>query len=95
MALPWRLSTRADADLDRVLGFLSPKSPRASAAARDRIVDGLRLVSEQPRIGRRVHGATREIIVRFGDGAYVIRYRLTETEIFITRIWHSKEKRPR
>lgn len=36
----------------------------------------------------------RKLIVGFGSGAYVIRYRLdAEQNIAITRVWHSREHR--
>ena len=93
MSLPWRLSSRADADVDRLLHFL--KSPRAAQRASQRILQGLELLSEQPRVGRHLGGAVREIFVRFGIGGYIIRYRLTGDEIVVTRLWHSRETRPR
>jgi plasmid stabilization system protein ParE len=95
MTRPWRLSSRAHADLDRVLDFSRPQSTRAASRVRTRIVEALRLISEHPRVGTALGGATRQLVTRLGRNAYVIRYRLTADEIVITRIWHGKENRPR
>jgi hypothetical protein len=37
----------------------------------------------------------RQILVRFGQRGYVVRYRILPTDgtIFVTRIWHSRERR--
>ncbi len=94
MPLPWRFAPQADDDLTRVFTFLEGKSSRSALRARARIINGLVLISEHPRVGRSVGGAIRQVVVRFGRTAYVIRYRLTADEILITRIWHSKERRP-
>jgi plasmid stabilization system protein ParE len=37
---------------------------------------------------------TRELFVRFGGSGYAIRYRRTARgEVFILRVWHSRERR--
>lgn len=95
MALPWRLSPRAGVDLDRILNFPEGHSTRAAQRIRARIADALQLISEHPRIGVRLRGSIRQTVTRLGRNAYIIRYRLTETDILITRIWHGKEDRPR
>ncbi len=95
MALPWRFLPRADADLERVVDFSKALSPRAAQRARARIADALQLISEHPRIGVAVRGGLRQVVTRLGRNAYVIRYKLTDAEILVTRIWHGKEDRPR
>jgi plasmid stabilization system protein ParE len=36
---------------------------------------------------------THEMIVRFGRAGYVIRYRVRDDEVVITRIFHGREQR--
>jgi len=36
---------------------------------------------------------TREINIPFGHSAYVIRYRVKDQRVTITRIWHGLEQR--
>ncbi|MBU6373560.1 MAG: type II toxin-antitoxin system RelE/ParE family toxin [Alphaproteobacteria bacterium] len=36
----------------------------------------------------------RQRVFRFGRSRYVIRYRVTDDAIVITRIWHGKQDRP-
>jgi hypothetical protein len=36
----------------------------------------------------------RELIVKFGKSAYVIRYRVTDEAVMITRIWQWPSKPP-
>lgn len=90
-----RLSARADADITRLMAFQARRSKRVRAAAEARLADGLQLIGEHPLIGFPVSSAYRQLVLRFGGGAYVLRYRLTETEIVVTRIWHSLERRPK
>ena len=84
-------------DLERLGKFIAQRNVRSAATASRRI----RLVADQlrafPEIGRRLaHGdERRELIVPFGSGAYVLRYRFdsaTDTVIII-RVWHSRELR--
>jgi len=35
----------------------------------------------------------RELYLAFGAGAYVLRYILTENNIVVIRVWHSRERR--
>lgn len=36
-----------------------------------------------------------ELFVKFGKSAYVIRYRVTDEAVVITRIWRGRQNRPR
>jgi plasmid stabilization system protein ParE len=52
-------------------------------------------LSEQPFKGVERPSDMREIFVKFGKSAYVIRYRVTDDAVIITRIWHGRQNRPR
>jgi plasmid stabilization system protein ParE len=89
----WTLAPEAVADLDRVIAHLEA-TPQSAAKARQRIIAGLDLIVAQPRIGIRVRGAIRQLVLRFGQGGYIIRYHLSGQGVLVTRIWHSRENRP-
>jgi len=50
-------------------------------------------LADHPLRGRRVGITTREINVPFGQSAYVIRYRIRDDQVTVTRIWHGLEER--
>ncbi|MDO9474042.1 MAG: type II toxin-antitoxin system RelE/ParE family toxin [Caulobacter sp.] len=49
---------------------------------------------EMPHRGRPVAGDVRELIIPFGAGGYIIRYRVRDQTVVIARIFHSLEDRP-
>lgn len=89
-----RLSTSAQLDLARLPEFLAPKSVTAAARARMVMISALDSLGETPLRGRPLdRGGLREIVVSFGRGGYVFRYRATDEEVFVTRIFHTRERR--
>jgi len=53
-------------------------------------------LADQPERGRpAARPGYRELIVPFGAGAYVVRYRidLRRNAVVITRLWHGREQR--
>jgi len=88
------LTERAQADFDRLHLFIASKSPRSAGRAVQRIIEGIDLLSLFPRSGVVVKGDNiRHAIIRFGRSAYVVRYKIEDDTVLITRIWHSREKR--
>ncbi len=83
-------------DIERLHDFLKEKSPQAAARAAKAIVDGARILEGAPEAGRPMNDETerRELFVRFGAGAYVLRYRLDAAgTVVVIRVWHSREER--
>lgn len=84
-------------DLERLKDFLVAKDPSAGLAAIRRIRDGAAQLTQFPRIGRPMRNdeERRELILPFGHGAYVLRYRLDREKdaVIIIRVWHSREWR--
>jgi plasmid stabilization system protein ParE len=89
-----KLSATAQRDLARLPAFLAPKSAKAGAKSRERLMSAIDSLLEFPARGR-PSGRTglREVFIRFGRDGYVIRYYASETEVFITRIRHTRERR--
>jgi plasmid stabilization system protein ParE len=89
-----KLSAAAQGDLSRLPAFLSPKSAKAGAKARERLVSAIESLHEFPGRGRPSgRSGLREVFVRFGRDGYVIRYHSSDAEVFITRIFHTRERR--
>lgn len=74
---------------------LKRHSPRAALRMFDLVVGRVLALGEFPLKGvEREHGL-RELYVKFGKSAYVIRYRVTDEAVLIVRIWHGRQNRPR
>ena len=83
-------------DMERLYQFLHKKSPSAAMRAAQTIIEGARLLESTPEAGRPMSDDTgrRELFVRFGTGAYVLRYKMDAADtVVIIRVWHSRENR--
>jgi toxin ParE1/3/4 len=85
-----RLLRLAEEDLNDILEYIAADNPPAAAAALDQIENDLRLLSQQPQLGRIPE---EEDLVRMGYrflvvGDYLIFYTLEERTIFVHRIVH-------
>jgi len=56
---------------------------------------GANTLLDMPEIGRPMSDGSkrRELYLPFGNGAYVLRYRLDGDMVVIIRVWHSREHR--
>ena len=86
-------SQHADADLERLEAFIAAESKRQAARAIARIVRGLQNLQRMPELGKDIGDGFRQLILRHGKSGYIIRYRVLDNSILITRIWHGKEER--
>jgi plasmid stabilization system protein ParE len=82
-------------DLERLREFLESKSPRSAEHAALRIGNGAAALADQPELGRLVEDLenVRDLVMHFGGGAYVLRYRIYAEAVLIARVWHSRENR--
>ena len=85
------------ADIDRLYDFLVAENPLAAQKAMLAIEEGLVLLEENPQLGSPMaqNPSYRQLFVRFGKSAYVLRYRLAASpdRLFVVRIWHGRERR--
>jgi DNA-binding transcriptional ArsR family regulator/plasmid stabilization system protein ParE len=82
-----RLTSAANRDLARLVDFLADKSPKAALRAADVLDAAITSLDEFSERGRPGPDAgLRELIVPFGVGAYVIRYRVDPKTVLIARI---------
>lgn len=80
-------------DLVRLREFVQRENPDAAQRAAKRIQEAMEILRHNPEAGRPVEEAMpfRDLIVPFGSGNYVVRYRQTETALVIVRLHHSRE----
>ena len=80
-------------DLDRIFEFLATADRAAAERAAGSIVSGVAMLAEHPLVGRPVGDGLRVLVVSFGNGGYVVLYRvrprLTRVEVLAVR--HHRE----
>ena len=88
------VSPGAQRDLLRLSEFLAESAPQAAIQASEVVSAAILSLSEMPQRGMpgRLPG-TRQIVVRFGQGGYVIRYRVEPGRVVVVRIFHAREDR--
>lgn len=82
-------------DLQRLHEFLSLYSQNAATKAIHKLIAAVDSLKEFPEKGRPwdLEMNFRELPVTFGARGYVIRYRITDNEVVIVRVWHALENR--
>ena len=81
-------------DVQRLYSFLAPKNLDAPRRAVKTIRQGLKLLEQQPRVGRPVDEMDNEFrdwIIDFGEDGYVARYRIISDAVVILAVRHQKE----
>lgn len=91
MALRWTTSARAD--LLRLYEFLEPVNPDAAAQAVRLLVAGAKRIPARPRLGQRLREFAPREVRRILISQYEIRYELAERDVFVLRIFHTREER--
>ena len=90
--LIWSPSALLDAQ--RLYRFLAPKNSEAAKRAVQAIRQGVKVLEQQPGLGRPVEDMDdefRDWIIDFGDSGYVARYRFDQQSITILAVRHQKE----
>jgi len=87
----WTASARAD--LVRLYEFLEPVNPRAAALCVRQIAAGAKRISALPRLGQRLREFAPREVRRILIGDYEIRYELAGRDVFVLRIFHTREDR--
>lgn len=81
-------------DMQRLREFLRPNNADAARRAGAAILQGVRILGAQPRIGRPVDDLSdeyREWLIDFGDSGYVARYRIDGDIVTILAVRHQRE----
>jgi plasmid stabilization system protein ParE len=97
MSYTLRWLPEALTDLARLRDFIRVHNPDAAERAAKRILEFVRKLQLHPLIGRPVvdidRPKLRDLFIPFGQAGYWLRYNITDKEIIIVRIWHSRENR--
>lgn len=91
MPLVWTAS--AERDLKRLHAFLAPVNPRAAAQLARHLVNGAAQLATYPELGPPLDEFAPRDVRQLIIGEYEMRYELTDTTIYILRIWHQREDR--
>jgi plasmid stabilization system protein ParE len=81
-------------DVQRLYRFLVVKNPDAARRAVKAIRQGVKVLEQQPRVGRPVEemdNEYRDWIIDFGDSGYVARYRVDPQFVYVLAVRHQKE----
>ena len=81
-------------DVQRLYRFLAPNSLDAANRAVKAIRQGLKVLGQQPAVGRPIEDMPtefREWIIDFGDSGYVVRYRIDTDAVTILAVRHQNE----
>lgn len=81
-------------DVQRLYRFLALKNPDAAKRAVKAIRQVVKVLEQQPSLGRPVDDMDNEFrywIIDFGDSGYVARYRVDQQSITILTVRHQKE----
>lgn len=81
-------------DVVRLRNFIQEKNPQAAKRAASRIKEAAQILKESPEAGRPVEEilSFRDLIIPFGGGNYILRYREELDRVVIVRVRHSKEE---
>lgn len=80
-------------NLVRLREFISNENPKAANRAAEAIKESVKRLTEIPTIGKPVKDLPlyRDLLIRFGAGGYVIRYRIHLNSIYIVNLRHYRE----
>lgn len=87
-------SPEALLDVQRLYRFVAPKNPDAAKRVVKAIREGVRLLAQQPGVGRPVEDMEdpfRDWIIDFCDSGYVARYGVDRQCVTILAVRHQKE----
>ena len=91
MALTW--TSKAHADLVRLYEFLAPVNPAAAVRTVRHLVAGAKRIPAHPRLGIQMPEFAPREVRKVLVADYEIRYELTANDVFILRIFHTREDR--
>jgi plasmid stabilization system protein ParE len=86
-------TSKALDDLGRLRAFLAPVNPRAAQAVFQRLKTAPRLLQEQPRLGSPLGQYAPREVRRLIVDDYELRYEVRDGDIWIVRLWHTREGR--
>ena len=91
MEVKW--TTSANRDLIRLHDFLAPVNKSAAKKAVKQLVDEAKLLQSHPLLGVELEAYAPRNVRRQVIGEYEVRYEVTETVLYVLRLWHTREDR--
>lgn len=91
MAIRW--TSAALADLSRLHAFLARVNRPAAARAVQRLTKAPAVLLNNPRIGEQLFQFQPNEIRRILVGDYEIRYEIQGLNVYVLRVWHTREDR--
>lgn len=87
------VSKNADADLDRLVAFLSDEQPASALATYDLLLGALEVLRTYPTIGRPVDDVLRELVISRGSTGYLAlyEYSVDNDTVVILALRHQRE----
>lgn len=90
-ALKW--TSKALSDLSRLYEFLAPVNQAAAARAVQILTKAPTILLTNPRIGEQLFQFEPREVRRIIAGEYEIRYEIRDSNIYVLRLWHTRENR--
>jgi plasmid stabilization system protein ParE len=86
-----RFTASATRDLRRLRAFIAEHDPAAAARVSKRLGRTIRLLRDQPALGKSVEelAEVRQLVV----SDYVVRYTVRGDSVVVLRVWHGRESR--
>jgi plasmid stabilization system protein ParE len=86
-----RFTASATRDLRRLRDFIAEHDPAAAARVSKRLGRTIRLLRDQPALGKSVEelAEVRQLVV----SDYVVRYTVRGDSVVVLRVWHGRESR--
>jgi plasmid stabilization system protein ParE len=80
-------------DVSRLREFIQSNNPSAAVRAANRIKDASKILDDNPEAGIPVEDLFpfRDLLIPFGSGNYILRYRVEDTHVIIVSVKHSRE----
>ena len=91
MVLQW--SSKALSDLARLYAFLAPLNQAAAVHTIQKLTAAPSILLDNARIGERLEEFEPREVRRILVGNYEMRYEIQGANIFVLRLWHTREAR--
>lgn len=91
MALRW--TSKAHSDLVRLFEFLHPVNPVSAGRVVRQLTAGVKRLARHPRLGVHLPEFGPREVRRVIVGDYEVRYEVTARDVFILRLFHTREDR--
>ncbi len=88
-----RWTRKASSDPVRLHEHLRPVAPETAARVVQQLARAPGRLLAHPRIGEKLDAYAPREVTRIIVGSYELRYEIAGAEIFVLRLWHSRESR--